>query len=286
MQMDAATFMNPIESLEEKKNRPFTDGLSKTTGIIRQFSNNKSKIIKMKKFRKVFVSIIALFVSGFAFVSCIKSDPAPLQGVVDVFVQSKKTNDVVQYGVVVYATSNYDIKSAKVTGPGTNGKVYNLTATTYKQQFVYLTSDADYTSELPAKGDYKYEIISTGDATISGTEAVGDEKLDPIVIKAATTANHQLKITWDKLQNAGAYAVKFYSEDKSQLLFASNFITSDKTEFEFGASTTGWAAGKTPVANTNYLVELVGFRFETGVTVNKADNIQFVTLDSKTIKWE
>jgi len=57
-------------------------------------------------------------------------------------------------------------------------------------------------------------------------------------------------------------------------------------EYEFGSSSAGWAYGVSPVVNTNYVVELLGVKVETGVQTNKANNIQFVTVDSKTIKWE
>jgi hypothetical protein len=80
--------------------------------------------------------------------------------------------------------------------------------------------------------------------------------------------------------------VNFYSANKAELLFQSTILASDKVEYEFGATTSGWATGKSPVANTNYVVELLGVKYETGVTTDKGNNYQFITLDSKTIKWE
>jgi hypothetical protein len=240
----------------------------------------------MRNFREIFAGVLFLSVSALTLVSCEDNDPVPLQAVADVIVQDMKTDAGVKYGVYVYAIANYDIKSAKVTAPGTGGKVYQLTATTNKQQFVFYPQASDYTAEIPAKGDYTVEIVSTDGETITVKDAVGDEKLTPIVIKTAAMASQKLKTTWDKVTGADAYAVKLYSENKAELLYASDYLASDVVAYEFGESTLGWYSGKSPVANTNYVIELLAVKVETGVTSDKGNNLQFVTLDSKTIKWE
>lgn len=240
----------------------------------------------MENFRKLFAGILCLSIGAFTLVSCEDDEPTPLNAVVDVLIQDTKTDPGVKYGIYVYATANYEIKSAKITGPGTGGKVYQLTATANKQQFVFIPAATDFTTEMPAKGDYTFEIISTSDEKITGKDVVGDEKLAPITIKTAAMASQKLKTTWDKITGCDAYVVKFYSANKAELLFSSNFLASDKAEYEFGASTSGWATGKSPVVNTNYVVELLGVKAETGVAADKGSHIQFVTLDSKTIKWE
>lgn len=224
----------------------------------------------------------------FMLASCdIGSDPAPVpfDAALDVVVQDMKTDAAVQYGIVVYASANYEIKSVKVTAPGTGGKVYDLTATANKQQFVYTPEPTEYATEFPATGDYTFEIISMNADTITGKDAVGNQLLAPIVIKTAVLTNHVLKTTWDKITGADGYVIRLYSEDKEELLFNSSLII-DKAEFEFGVSTLGWSSGKSPVANTNYVVELLGVRTEAGVTIDKWSHLQFITLDSTSIKWE
>jgi len=240
----------------------------------------------MVNFRKVFAGLIVLSSVILTLVSC-KNDanPVPLDALVDVVVQDIKTDAGVKYGIEVYATANYEIKSAKVTAPGTGGKVYQLTASANNHQFFYFPPTADYTSEMPVNGDYTFEIISTTNETISGKDIVGVEKLAPIVIKSATMTNQLLKTTWDTIMGADGYVVRFYSADKSELLFSS-YVLIDKADFEFGASTAGWASGTLPIVNTNYVVELLAIKTETGVTVDKWNNLQFISMDSKTIKWE
>lgn len=242
----------------------------------------------MKNFRKLRAGIICLLMGATALVSCTKenNEDLPLQGIADVIIQDIKTDAGVKYGIVIYVTANQDIQSAKVTAPGTGGKVYELTAATSKQHFVFIPQSSDYTSELPEKGDYAITLTSVTGETLTGKDAVGDETLPPITIKTATMASQTLKVTWDKVTGVEAYAVNLYSADRSELLYVSNFILATEVEYEVGASGNGWNSSKMPVVNTNYVVELVGVRVETGITVDKAINLQFQTVDSKTIKWE
>lgn len=240
----------------------------------------------MENFRKLLAGVLCLSAGVISLQSCIEDQPTSLTAVSDVIVQDIKTDAGVKYGIVVYATADFEIKSAQVTAPGTGGKVYQLTATANKQQFVYYPQAADYTSEMPVKGDYSIEVISSKEVKLVGKDAVGDEKLTPIVIKTATMASQKLKTTWDLITGADAYVVKLYSANKAELIFSSNYLATDAKEFEFGTSSAGWAYGVSPVVNTNYVVELLGVKVETGATTDKANNIQFVTVDSKTIKWE
>jgi hypothetical protein len=240
----------------------------------------------MRNFKELRASIICLLMGAVALVSCNEDTVVPLQGIADVMIQDIKTDVGVKYGIAIYVTANQDIQSATVTAPGTGGKVYQLTATSTKQQFVFIPQAGDYTSELPVKGDYAITLTSIAGETITGKDVVGDETLSPILIKTATMASQTLKVTWDLVPNAETYVVKLYSADRSELLYASNFLLATDVQHEIGLTSAGWYSGKFPIANTNYVVELIGVRAETGITSDKANNIQFITTDSKTIKWQ
>jgi hypothetical protein len=69
-------------------------------------------------------------------------------------------------------------------------------------------------------------------------------------------------------------------------LFTTDYLGKDITEYNLSASSSGWASGKSPVAGTDYVVELLGVRVETGVLVDKASNLQFITADTRNIKWK
>lgn len=240
----------------------------------------------MKNFRQVFLGFIMFGAGIFMLASCnMDPDPVPFDAILDVVVQDMKTGSEVKYAIVVYATANAEIKSVKVTAPGTEAKMYELTATVNKQQFVYMPEPTDYTPTFPATGDYSFEVISMNEEKITGKDAVGNQQLTPIVIKTATMNNQLLKTTWNKITGADAYVIRLYSEDKEELLFNSNLLA-DVGEYEFGVTSSGWSLGNSPVAGINYVVELLGIRTETGVTLDKWNHLQFITRDSKTIKWE
>jgi len=240
----------------------------------------------MENFKKLRAGLVCLLMGATALVSCIKDSVVPLQGIADVMIQDIKTDAGIKYGIVVYVIANQDILSSTVTAPGTGGKVYQLTATTTKQQFVFIPQAGDYTSTLPVKGDYTITLTSVAGETLTGKDAVGDETLSPIVIKTATMASQTLKVTWDLVSGAEAYVVNLYSADRSEILYTSDFLLATDVQHEVGVSNKGWLTSKLPVVNTNYVVELLGVRVETGVTTDKGNNLQFRTVDSKTIKWE
>jgi len=240
----------------------------------------------MKNFRKLRLILVCLFVGAFAMVSCMKDTPIQFQGIGDVMIQDMKTNAGIKYSIFVYVTANQEIQSAKVTAPGTNGKVYQLSATSAKEQFAYIPQASDYTSELPVKGDYSFEVLSKAGDLLTGKDPVGDETLAPIVIKTATVASQKLTVTWDVVPSAEAYVVKLYSADKSNVLFISNFLPATDIQYDIDGATQGWLNSKTPVVNTDYVIELLGIRSETGADSDKANNLQFITTDSKTIKWQ
>lgn len=239
----------------------------------------------MKNFKKWIAGAIGLSVLSFTTTSCLKDAKQQALAVGDVFIQDMKTDAGIKYGLIIYVTSNTEIVSGKVTAPGTNGKVYQLSAGADKFQYVYYTPAAEYTSELPVKGDYSMEISLTNGESLYGKDALGEEKLLPISIKTTSFDAHVLKTTWDKVTSADAYIIRLYDANKTKVIFSSTYLT-DVTQYEFSASSAGWGVGVTPVINTNYVVELVAVRVETGMTTDKGNNIQFSTVDSKTIKWE
>lgn len=241
----------------------------------------------MKNYRKLLTGFAALLVSSSVLVSCMKDSETNLLAQGDIIVQDIKTDAGVKYGLVVYVTANFQILSGKVTAPGTGGKVYQLTpSATNKYQCVYYPQASDYTTDMPAKGDYTMEVTATTGEILYGKDAVGDEKLTPIVIKTVDISTSETKITWDKVTDADAYIVRLYSADKSTILFTTDYLGKDITEYNLSASSSGWASGKSPVAGTDYVVELLGVRVETGVLVDKASNLQFITADTRNIKWK
>jgi hypothetical protein len=240
----------------------------------------------MKNFRKLITSGLGLMLGSMALVSCVKDSTTQLQAVGDIIIQDTKTDAGVKYGLVVYVTANFEIASGTVTAPGTNGKVYQLTPTANKYQCIYYPKATDYTADMPVSGNYQLQITATSGETLYGQDAVGTEKLDPIVIKTTDISPSVVKITWDAVTNADAYIVRLYDVDKSKVLFSTDYLMTDVKSYNLTSSSSGWASGFSPVAGTNYVIELVGVRVEKDALTDKGSNLQFLTTDSKTVKWQ
>jgi hypothetical protein len=166
------------------------------------------KNITPGKFRTFFCLLAC--VAGL--VSCSKSDSDSLEIVGDVVVQDKETDSETEYGMYVYVTSNLEIADATVTTPGTSGKTYQLTLTSNKYGAYY--NPTDYSATMPTEGDYTIKVTSSSGESAETTDIVGDEKLTHISITSASVSSGTLSVTWNKVINANAYAVRILSSDK------------------------------------------------------------------------
>jgi hypothetical protein len=242
----------------------------------------------MKNFKNLLTGFTFVLVASTGLVSCMSDNGTEkLQAVGDIMIQDTKTDAGIKYGLVIYVNANFEIASGKVTAPGTGGKVYQLTVpSANKYQCSFYPQASDYTIDMPVKGDYAMEIISTSGEVMYGKDAVGEEKLQPIVIKNTEISAGLTKITWDKVTNADAYVVRLYNADRSNILFSTDYLSADLTGYNLSASSVGWATGISPTVGTNYILELLGVRVETDAVTDKGSNLQFITIDSKTIKWQ
>lgn len=228
-----------------------------------------------------------LLVGTVTFTSCNDKNEDPFNAMVDVFVQRVKTETSDKLAVTLYTYSNRDLKTVKATAPGQGGKVYDLAATGgNKQAFSYLPVTADYVTDMPTNGAYSFEITAVDNSKLTLTDQLGTQSLAAINFKTAAFADGKLKSTWDALTGAENYTVKLFSADGNTLLYISPIITSSTLEYSFNSTTQGWLTGMSPVVGTNYLIQVMGVKYEDGVTTDKAYNIQFTSLASKTIKWQ
>ena len=238
-----------------------------------------------RKIWKCFGAII--LVGTVTFTSCKDKIEDPFNATVDVFVQRVKTETSDKLAVSLYTFSNRELKTVKATAPGQGAKVYDLAATDgNKQMFSYLPVTADYVNDMPSNGTYSFEVTASDNSKLTITDLLGTQSLAAINLKTAAFADGKLKTTWDALSGSENYTVKLFSADGSTLFYVGPALLSTILEFSFNNSTQGWLSGKSPVVGTDYLVQVLGVKFEDGVTVDKGYHIQFVSLASKIIKWQ
>lgn len=228
---------------------------------------------------------VFLLLGTVTFTSCKDKNEDPFNAKVDVFVQRVKTETSDKVAVTLYTYANRDLKTVKATAPGQGGRVYDLATTAdSKQVFTYLPVTADYVTDMPTNGAYSFEITAMDNSKLTLVNQLGTQSLTAINFKTAAFADGKLKSTWDALTGVENYTVKLFSADGKTLLYVSPIITSSTLEYSFNSSSLGWL--KTPVVGTDYLVQVMGVKYEDGITTDKAYHIQFVSLASKTIKWQ
>ena len=238
-----------------------------------------------RKIWKCFGAI--LLVGTVTFTSCKDKIEDPFIATGDVFVQRVKTETSDKLAVSLYTYSNRELKTVKATAPGQGAKVYDLTITAGNNHvFSYLPVTADYITDMPTNGTYSFEVTASDNSKLTITDLLGTQSLAAINFKTAAFVDGKLKTTWDALSGCENFTVKLFSADGNTLLYVGPALLSTVLDFSFNSSTQGWLTGKSPVVGTDYLVQVAGVKFEDGVTVDKGYNVQFVSLASKTIKWQ
>ncbi len=206
-------------------------------------------------------------------------------GIGDVFVRCIKVGDETHYAAAFYAYSNKNISKVIVESPVTGTPNYELSDyIADKRVFRFLPKASDYTSTDIADGFYKFEIVSVGQETIRVQDKLLDSRIEPMVISdfSYTKAGHEFDITWDELNNADIYVVKFMTEKDGKVLYASNRLST--TEYEFNENSKNWSNGTQLTAGTTYWVGVFGYEFESATAIDGLD-FNSETVEYREIVW-
>ncbi len=238
----------------------------------------------MEKFKYNWILLVIAIVLV-SFSSCENDDDNyELEAIADVYVVGKKVGDVVKYAPEYVVSSNKKIKSVSVKIPGTNGESIVLDKNT-SSVFIKKATDSDFIEAMPVTGDYVFTIISEDDSDEELTlkDVLEDKDLEAVSIKTAEYLNDRENISWDLVSNAGAYQIRLLKDD--DVIFCGPCLKGTIKEYTFGSATNGWVdSSKKAEKGIEYQIELHAIKFETGKSED-LNNIQFVRVDNKSIKW-
>jgi len=111
-----------------------------------------------------------------------------------------------------------------------------------------------------------------------------DKELSAVVIDNTEFVDGELTITWDDVESNDIYYLKLI-DDSEQIIFGRE-LSKDASEFSFGLNDQGWANQNNKAEDgKTYRIELLAILYESGVTFDKAYNIQFISLGSTQIVW-
>ncbi len=241
----------------------------------------------MKRKRVILKCIGVLFLASFALTSCIDDPEPPVLDVLsDVFVQKRMVDGEVKYGLSFWVFGNKDLQSVTVEGPE-NGSC-TLQQDAVKRLFTLYPVVADYTDTMPEQGDYVFTVTSTqsGEASRTFTDKLEEKELDVALIDSVSFNNAQLYVAWETVSDADLYYVRLY-DDSNRMLFQSERLNKDETDFSFGLNTSGWVdIGKKAENGKSYRLEVVAILYESGSTeLNKDYNVQCISIASGEILW-
>ena len=241
----------------------------------------------MKTKRVILKCIGVLILASLAVTSCI-DDPEPpaLDVLPDVFMQKRMVDGEVKYGLSFWVFGNKDLQSVTVEGPESG--TWPLQADAVKRLFTFYPEVADYTDTMPEQGDYIFTVTSTqtGEASRTFTDKLEEKELDVAIIDSASFNNAKLYVSWETVNDADLYYIRLYDES-DRLIFQSERLNKDETDFSFGLNDNGWVdIGKKAENGDTYRFEVVAILYESGSTeLNKDYNVQCISITSGKIIW-
>lgn len=239
--------------------------------------------------KKMMWKSILLLLLGTAMVtSCVEDpEPAPLDAIPDVFIQKIVQDDVEMYGISFWVLANKDLDSVLVSGPD-NGE-WKLEAEESNNRVYKLSPELnDYSDTIPPSGDYNFKISSTqkDETPRNIIDKLEEKELAAVYIDTTFFDNGKLNIEWIHVESADGYFIRLY-DDADKMIFMSQEIDNEDTEYSFGLSDSGWIDPDKKATNgEEYKLEVVAILYESDATSgNKNYNVQFVSIASTEKTW-
>lgn len=221
------------------------------------------------------------------FASCDNDDTTPLEAFGDVYVVKTKVGEDVKFAPSFFVYSNKNMKSVTVQPKDEQTTSYTLVASSSTKTFFSLVpSDNDFKETTPIEGDYNFTVTSIDeeDAVLKVIDKLGAESLDIPAIASSEFADEKLKLTWETVANADAYLIQLC--DNGSIIFSSKVLASTVKEYTFGVADSGWIdASKKAEDDKTYSVQLKAIRYETGVTIDKGNNVQCISYCEEDAIW-
>ena len=234
----------------------------------------------MKRFLK---SVLPLLIICLGFISCV-DDTKVLEASADAFIIKRLFNDEHHYAMSFQVTANKEIKSATATSPAQN--TINLEVVPdFKFTFTKEPTLSDYSKNIPATGEYFFEIYSAEEELLQLTDNVEFEDLfiPEITNTEFNNTSKILSVSWNPVLNADGYAVKV-ARPNGDVIFISYSLDFDATEYQIGTTYGNWI--QPPVVGSKYILEVHAFCYEDDIpNEEKAYNLKEIAIGEKEIYW-
>jgi len=237
---------------------------------------------KMKMYR--IAGMVLLM--GVTFTSCMDNPDPQFDILGDVFVTKKMINNEVLYAPSYFVYGNLGMISATATLPDAGGSV-DLDGTTGGLTYSKEPSEADYSVNMPAEGNYLFEAVSSKDETLQASDQLQlDDLAIPEFDNIEFVSTSTLQVSWNAVSGADGYYIKIVDNDGTDV-FLSYSIDKDVTEYTILESDATGNWDQPASSGQTYTIQITAFTYDSDATLNNSGyNIQEVAIGQSQITWE
>jgi hypothetical protein len=234
----------------------------------------------MRKNESLLMFFLVLLLTG---VSC-NEDETSFHAECDVYTFTRYDSEgYLEYGNLYYVYANKSMDDVSVTTPNNNtitlAACDGSTSTFYKD-----TDDEDYSKTPPITGTYSFNILTSKNEEVKISDQLENSFAMPVDITKANIENDVLDLEWNDNANAYIFSIKKISDNtEKQLFLCKNFLV--KTSYSIDTSDLS-SELIAPSEGEEYVIEVLAYKFESGVGLTLAYNIQSISFAKATITWQ
>lgn len=195
--------------------------------------------------------------------SCISTDPDSI-GYGDAFIIVEVSGQDTLKGLGLHAFSYSQFQTVTVNLSTDEQNSYVLEPYMgYNQDFVWTTPRDEFSTELPAAGDYVFTaVFKNGDTDVFYDKLYTGIIAPPAIKEVKFNATSKaLEVSWERSAKANAYNVKLLDAD-GDVLFVSPMFNDYTDSYSFGKNTEGWQVTSYPASGEPVKVEVDAYLFE------------------------
>jgi hypothetical protein len=197
----------------------------------------------------------------------------------------KVVNDTTMYALSFYVYSNYTLKSAEVTFPGSTNSPLALspfenTSITFARE----AGNNDFSKTAPATGRYNFVVQNMDGETYTDYDILTSDNLTvPTITGTVFNTNYNsMQVNWTKAQGAESYFVRLFDLNK-ELVYTGYAVDPDSTHYSIFPTDVGWK--KSPVSATTYILQLNAVSYEDKSMAEYYYHVNSISFSEMQVAW-
>lgn len=231
---------------------------------------------------KLFHRILLLPLFSVMLFSCEEED-VPLVAIGDVFIQSVRINDTVQYGLCYFAYSSDKMEKATVFKEG-DDLIISLDSVKGRYTYIHYPDSLEFKTSKPLRAKYIFDVDFDNGEHYETSDFLDSVSLKPVKIKECRFDKEGLKIIvdWEGSSLADQYVVNLKTNN-NEIVFKSEVFNLNQTFLWIYSYSNGWLNNKQPIGGEKYKVTITAYQ---ATSYPSALNLQSVSVaESDYVHW-